>query len=69
MNFCSDDSECSTGGGICRLISQGCPGGDFWVGLCSGPENRRCCRVSSMIADHRKYKYGVRTLHAENVFR
>ena len=39
----SDDDLCSAEGGTCQQTSRGCEGGDFWVGLCSGALNRRCC--------------------------
>ena len=37
------DSKCTAKKGICKYTSQGCSGGGFKPGLCSGNTNRQCC--------------------------
>ena len=69
MTFCSDDSECSTGGGICRFIFQGVLVEIFGLDSVVGQKTEDAAVSLVRLKSHLMCKYGVRTLHADNVFR
>ncbi|CAH1799198.1 unnamed protein product [Owenia fusiformis] len=38
-----DDSKCECLKGTCKLVANGCSGGNFYTGKCGGPADRKCC--------------------------